>query len=108
MGASKKGEPGIRMRRMKKENDELLVQCLLGGKAVSRQTAKNPFENKDSLLSPVASIVRSMGSSSMESPKFSISSTINFLDPNPVQSTIRHEEQARKAPSILANGTLER
>jgi hypothetical protein len=62
MGASKKGEPsGIRMRRMKKENDELLVQCLLGGKAVSRQTAKNLFDNKDSLLSPVASIVRSMG-----------------------------------------------
>jgi hypothetical protein len=62
MGASKEGEhSGIRMRRMKKENDELLVQCLLGGKAVSRQTAKNLFDNKDSLLSPVASIVRSMG-----------------------------------------------
>jgi hypothetical protein len=62
MGASKDGEAcGIRIRRMKRADDELLVQCLLGGKPVTKQYAKSLFEHRESLLSPVASIVRSMG-----------------------------------------------
>ncbi|KAG7345647.1 two-component hybrid sensor and regulator [Nitzschia inconspicua] len=62
MGAAVEGEAcGIRMRRMKREDDELLVQCLLGGKPISKTEAKALFDNRDSLLAPVASIVRSMG-----------------------------------------------
>jgi GAF domain len=62
MGASETGSPcGIRIRRMKKEDDELLVQCLLGGKLINKQQAKSLFDNRDSLLAPVASIVRSLG-----------------------------------------------
>jgi hypothetical protein len=62
MGASSKGKAsGIRMRRAKQEDDELIVQCLLGGSPVSKEAAKALFANRDSLLSPVQSIVRSMG-----------------------------------------------
>ncbi|KAG7371620.1 two-component hybrid sensor and regulator [Nitzschia inconspicua] len=62
MGASAKGTPcGIRIRRMKRDDNELLVQCLLGGKPISKKEAKLLFENRETLLAPVASIVRSMG-----------------------------------------------
>jgi hypothetical protein len=62
MGSSKEGDKcGVRMRRMKKDDDTLLVQCLLGGSPISKQAAKELFDNRDSLLAPVASIVRSMG-----------------------------------------------
>jgi hypothetical protein len=62
IGASGVGEEcGLRMRRTKKKEDELLVQCLLGGKPITKTAAKALFDNRDSLLSPVASIVRSLG-----------------------------------------------
>jgi hypothetical protein len=62
IGASTAGEAcGIRMRRMKKKENDLLVQCLLGAKPITKAAAKALFDNRDSLLAPVASIVRSMG-----------------------------------------------
>jgi hypothetical protein len=62
IGASMEGEAcGIRMRRKNMKDDELLVQCLLGGKPITKAAAKDLFDNRDSLLAPVASIVRSMG-----------------------------------------------
>ncbi|KAG7343618.1 two-component hybrid sensor and regulator [Nitzschia inconspicua] len=62
MGASARDTPcGIRIRRMKRDDNELLVQCLLGGKPISKKEAKLLYENRDTLLAPVASIVRSMG-----------------------------------------------
>ena len=62
MGASPEGEAcGIRMRRSRKDDEELLVQCRLGGNPISREAAKALFDNRDSLLSPVQSIIRSMG-----------------------------------------------
>ncbi|KAL3913076.1 MAG: hypothetical protein SGARI_000836 [Bacillariaceae sp.] len=62
MGASPEGQAcGIRMRRSKKDGEELLVQCRLGGGPISRAAAKELFDNRDSLLSPVQSIIRSMG-----------------------------------------------
>lgn len=64
MGSSTAGEAcGIRIRRMKRDDNELLVQCLLGGKPITKMEAKALFDNRDSLLAPVASIVRSMGGS---------------------------------------------
>jgi hypothetical protein len=62
IGASSDGEAcSIRMRRKNKKDEELLVQCLLGGKPISKAAAKDLFDNRDSLLAPVASIVRSLG-----------------------------------------------
>jgi hypothetical protein len=62
IGASPAGEAcGIRMRRMKQAEDEILVQCLLGGKPITKADAKALFDDRDTLLAPVASIVRSLG-----------------------------------------------
>jgi hypothetical protein len=61
IGASTAGEAcGVQMRRMKKKDDVLLVRCLLGGRPITKAAAKALFDNRDSLLAPVASIVRSL------------------------------------------------
>lgn len=52
---------GLRIRRMKRQGNELLVQCLQAGKPVSLERAKDLFTHKESLLGPVASMVRSLG-----------------------------------------------
>lgn len=52
---------GLRIRRMKRHGNELLVQCLQAGKPVSLERAKELFMHKESLLGPVASMVRSLG-----------------------------------------------
>ncbi len=52
---------GLRIRRMKRQGNELLVQCLQAGKPVSLERAKELFTHKESLLGPVASMVRSLG-----------------------------------------------
>ena len=46
---------------MKRQGNELLVQCLQAGKPVSLERAKELFTHKESLLGPVASMVRSLG-----------------------------------------------
>jgi hypothetical protein len=62
IGASTAGEVcGMQLRRMKQKEEGLLVQCLLGGKPITKSAAKVLFDNRDSLLAPVASIVRSLG-----------------------------------------------
>lgn len=61
MGATPAGcTSGLKIRK-KDSEDELLVQCVQGGEPISKSAAKELFTNKDSLLAPVASIVRSMG-----------------------------------------------
>lgn len=52
---------GLRIRRMKRQGNELLVQCLQAGKPVGLERAKELFTHKESLLGPVASMVRSLG-----------------------------------------------
>jgi len=52
---------GLRIRRMKRQGNELLVQCLQAGKPVSLERAKELFSHKESLLGPVATMVRSLG-----------------------------------------------
>ena len=56
------GGVGSILDGMEQDRDgELLIQCFHGGPLVKHATAKALFRNKDSLLAPVATMVRSMG-----------------------------------------------
>ena len=51
---------GLRIRRMKRSGNELLVQCLKAGPPIGNDKAKELFNHRESLLGPVASMVRSL------------------------------------------------
>uniref|UniRef100_A0A7S3DTV0 GAF domain-containing protein n=1 Tax=Entomoneis paludosa TaxID=265537 RepID=A0A7S3DTV0_9STRA len=54
-------QSGIVIRRSASRDDELLVKAVQRGKAIPKERANDLFKNKDSLLAPVATMVRSMG-----------------------------------------------
>lgn len=46
---------------MKRDTNEILIQCLQAGPPTDSDQAKASFKQQDSLLGPVATMVRSMG-----------------------------------------------
>ncbi|KAL7557917.1 hypothetical protein ACA910_022528, partial [Epithemia clementina (nom. ined.)] len=65
MGASQLHSCGLRIRNKKTSHgtnaNELLIHCLQGGPLVPYVRAKELFHNPDSLLAPVATMVRTLG-----------------------------------------------
>ncbi|KAL7572950.1 hypothetical protein ACA910_007456 [Epithemia clementina (nom. ined.)] len=65
MGASRWHSCGLRIRNKKTSHgtnaNELLIHCLQGGPLVPYVRAKEWFHNPDSLLAPVATMVRTLG-----------------------------------------------
>jgi len=59
--SSSLNQSGLIIRRSASRDDELLVKAVQRGNPVSKEAAHDLFKNKDSLLAPVASMVRSMG-----------------------------------------------